>query len=93
MDELKEKYSEVGNVIRLKNRSQQPVRAVKLELRSISARNEILEEREISIMHMKLKVVEYTTLANVLICSNCLGLGHFRKNCPQKMKQRVEHAA
>lgn len=34
-------------------------------------------------MHMKYKVVEYFAQAKVLICSNCFGIGHFRKNCPQ----------
>jgi hypothetical protein len=29
------------------------------------------------------KVVEYLALANVLICSRCMGIGHFQKNCPQ----------
>lgn len=34
-------------------------------------------------MHMKYRVVEYLAQAKVLICSNCYGIGHFRKNCPQ----------
>jgi hypothetical protein len=82
--ELKDKYPGVTNIIRLKNKSQQPVRAVKLECLSAKVRNEILESGEIGIMHMKYKVVEYYAQANVLICSNCYGIGHFRKNCPQK---------
>ena len=84
VQELKDKYPGVANVIRLKNKAQQPVRAVKLEFLSSSLRNEILTEGEISIMHMKLRVVEYYSQANVLICSNCYGIGHFRKSCPQK---------
>ncbi|CAF4912616.1 unnamed protein product, partial [Rotaria socialis] len=82
--ELKEKYPGIADVIRLKNKAQQPVRAVKLEFLSASVRNEILDANEISVMHLKLKVVEFFTHANVLICSNCYGIGHFRKQCPQK---------
>ncbi|CAF4123578.1 unnamed protein product [Rotaria magnacalcarata] len=82
--ELKEKYPGIADVIRLKNKAQQPVRAVKLESLSTKLRNEILEANEIMVMHLKLKVVEFFTQANVLICSNCYGIGHFKKNCNQK---------
>ncbi|CAF3873161.1 unnamed protein product [Rotaria sp. Silwood1] len=82
--ELKEKYPGIVDIIRLKNKAQQPVRAVKLEFLSTSLRKEILEANEITVMHLKLKVVEFFTQANVLICSNCYGIGHFRKNCTQK---------
>jgi hypothetical protein len=84
VQELKDKYPDIANIIRLKNRAQQPVRAVKLELLSAKIRNEILAAGEIPVMHMKLRVVEYFSQANVLICSNCYAIGHFRKNCPQK---------
>ncbi len=55
-----------------------------MELLSSKLCDEILAAGEISIFHMKLKVVEYYSQANVLICSNCCGIGHFRKNCTQK---------
>ena len=84
VQEVQKEYPGIANVIRLKNKAQQPVRAVKLEFNSAKLRDEILGRREISIMHMKLRVVEYFAQANVLICSNCQGLGHFRKNCPLK---------
>ncbi|CAF2110420.1 unnamed protein product [Rotaria magnacalcarata] len=71
-------------VIRLKNKAQQPIRAVKLEFKSAKARNDVLETGEITVSHLKYKVVEFFAQANVLICSNCFGIGHFRKNCPQK---------
>ena len=86
VQELKDKYPGVVNIIRLKNKAQQPVRAVKLECSSSVVRNEMLEVGEVGIMHMKYKVVEYYAQANVLICSNCYGIGHFRKNCPQKQE-------
>ena len=84
IQELKEKYPDVANIIRLKNQAQQPVRAVKSEFLPSKRRDKILSADEISIAHMKLKVVEYYAQANVLICSNCYGIGHFQKNCPQK---------
>ena len=80
---IKEKYVDIVNVIRFKNKAQIPVRAVKLEFCSPNARNAVLREGEMSVMHMKYKVVEYYALANVLICSNCHSIGHFRNNCPQ----------
>ncbi|CAF1562092.1 unnamed protein product [Adineta ricciae] len=33
---------------------------------------------------MRYPVVEYMALAQVLICSRCMYIGHFQKNCPQK---------
>ncbi|CAF3897821.1 unnamed protein product [Rotaria sp. Silwood2] len=82
--ELKDTNPDIINVIRLKNKSQHPIRAVKLEFMSVKARNEILEAGEITVLHLKYKVVEFYAQANVLICSNCDGIGHFRKSCPQK---------
>lgn len=68
----------------MKNKAQQPVRAVKLEFSSNTARMEILEKGELTALHMKYKVVEYLAQVNVLICANCQGIGHFRKSCPEK---------
>ncbi|CAF3942531.1 unnamed protein product [Rotaria sp. Silwood1] len=84
VQELKDLHPDIANIVRLKNKAQQPIRAVKLDVLSASARNEILETGEISIMHIKYKVVGFFAQANVLICSNCYGIGHFRKNCSQK---------
>lgn len=74
VQELKEKYPDIANVIRLKNKAQEPLKAP----------NESLDAGVVSILHMKLKVVEYDTQTNVLIYSHCYGVGHFRKSCPQK---------
>ncbi|CAF1270038.1 unnamed protein product [Adineta ricciae] len=84
VQELKDKHSDIINVIRLRNKAQQPVRAVKLEFSSLRARNDLLATGEVLNLHMKYKVVECFTQENVLICSNCYGIGHFRKNCSQK---------
>ncbi|CAF2958646.1 unnamed protein product [Rotaria sp. Silwood2] len=84
VQDLKDNHPSISNVVRLKNKAQQPIRAVKLEFNSVTTRRELLEAGEISVMHIKYKVAEFYTQANVLICSNCFGIGHFRKNCPQK---------
>jgi len=84
VQELKEKYPGISNIIRLKNRAQQPLRRVKLEFLSSKLRNEILEDGGISVMYMKFDVVEYYPQPKVLICTNCYGIGHFRSNCRQK---------
>ena len=81
--ELKEKIPSVVYVIRFKNKEQQPLRSVKLEFASADARDALLDAGEIGVMHMKYKVVEYLAQAKVLIRSNCFGIGHIRKNCPQ----------
>ena len=83
MEEIKKKYVDIVNVIRFKNKAQVPVRSVKLEFCSPNTRNAVFREGEVSVMHMKYKVVEYYAVANVLICSNCHDIGHFRSRCPQ----------
>ena len=82
----KEQYPTVSEVIRLKNRAQQAVRAVKIVFSCVKARNEALQRKEMSIDHMKYRVVEYFTPAQVLICGNCCEIGHFQKNCPHRDK-------
>ena len=59
MKKVKEKYSEVINVIRFKNEAQVPVLAVKLEFSSPKARDTVFQDGAVSGMHMKYKVVEY----------------------------------
>ena len=82
--ELVDMYPGIVNVIRLRNKAQQPIRAAKLEFGSAKARKDILETGEITISHLKYRVVEFYAQANLLICSNCYGIVHFRKSCPQK---------
>jgi len=81
---LQAKYPDIVKVIRLKNRNLQDLKSVKVEIKSVKIRNEILEHKFISISNMRYKVVEYLALANVLICSRCRDIGHFQKNCPQQ---------
>ena len=84
IQDMKEQYHEVVEVIRLKNRSQHLVRTVKVEFSCAKARNDVLRQKEMSIDHMKYRVVEYFSPAQVLICGNCCEIGHFQKNCPHR---------
>jgi len=77
-------YPEVVNVIRLKNRNQQVIKAVKLELISDKVRKQILDSKRLRVGGISYEVVEYMAQAHVLVCSQCMGIGHFRKNCPQQ---------
>ena len=40
-------------------------------------------KKRIIINYISYELVEYLASANVLICSKCLALGHFSKNCLQ----------
>jgi hypothetical protein len=80
-------HPEVVNVIRLKNRNQQMIKAVKLEVNSDKVRKHILASKKLLVGGISYQVVEYMAQAHVLICSQCMGIGHFRKNCPQQQEQ------
>jgi hypothetical protein len=83
---MKVQYQDVSEVIRLKNRSQNLVRAVKVAFTRPESRNAVLQQKEMSIDHMKYRVTEYLSPAQVLICGNCCEIGHFQKNCPHRDK-------
>jgi hypothetical protein len=87
--DLKEQYPEVMEVMRLKNRSQQPIRTMKVELSCAKARANLLQQKELSIGYMKYRLIEYLTPAQVLICGNCCQIGHLQKNCPRNGKTKV----
>ncbi len=84
--DLKSNYPDIVQVVRLKNRTLQDLKLVKIEIKSVKLRNEILEQEFINIANTRHKVVEYLALANVLICSRCMVIGHFQKNSPQQNK-------
>ena len=84
VNEIKATYSNVRNVIRLKNKNQMHIKLVKLEFTEPCQRDEILNRRKIFINSLSYDIDEYMAPARVLICSKCMGLGHFRKQCKQK---------
>ena len=82
-DDIKSRYPHIKNVIRMKNKFQNPIKLIKLELTSADTRNELLNKKKININHISYDVIEYLAPANVLICSKCMALGHFKKQCVQ----------
>ncbi|CAF1665278.1 unnamed protein product, partial [Adineta ricciae] len=82
--DVKERYPEVVNVIRLKNRNQRPVPTVKIETSCATTRESILQLKQMNIGYINYKVTDYLAPAQVLLCGNCYEIGHFQKNCPLK---------
>ena len=81
--DIKTSYPQVKNVIRLKNKFNNDIKLVKLEFTSSSVRDELLIKRKITVDYIVYDIDEYLAPANILICSKCMGLGHFMKQCKQ----------
>ncbi|CAF0934419.1 unnamed protein product [Rotaria sordida] len=81
--EIKTRYPQVKNVIRLKNKLHNDIKLVKLELSSSTLREELLFKRKITVGYIVYDIDEYLAPANILICSKCMGLGHFMKQYTQ----------
>ncbi|CAF4374949.1 unnamed protein product, partial [Rotaria magnacalcarata] len=56
---------------------------VKVELTSSSVRDELLNKKRIIVNYITYDIIEYLAPANVLICSTCMALGYFKKQCTQ----------
>ncbi|CAF1636464.1 unnamed protein product, partial [Didymodactylos carnosus] len=82
-DDLKTTYPEIHSVIRLKNKHQNSIKLIKIEILSATKREEILTVGKIIVNSMTFDVEEYLAPANVLICSKCMAIGHFKKQCTQ----------
>ncbi|CAF4536872.1 unnamed protein product [Rotaria magnacalcarata] len=82
-EEIKTRYPQIKNVIRLKNKFNNDIKLVKLELTSSSVREELLIKRKITVDYIVYDIEEYLAPENILICSKCMGLGHFMKQCTQ----------
>ena len=81
--DIKANHPAVRNVIRMRNKFQNEIKLVKLEFTSSSKRNDILEQRRIVVNYVSYEVTEYLAPASVLICSKCMALGHFKRQCTQ----------
>ncbi|CAF3328739.1 unnamed protein product [Rotaria sp. Silwood2] len=81
--EIQTRYPQAKNVIRLKNKFNNDIKLVKLELASSTVREELLIKRKITVGYIVYDIDEYLAPANILICSKCMGLGHFMKQCTQ----------
>ncbi|CAM4775765.1 unnamed protein product [Rotaria magnacalcarata] len=82
-NEIKASYPNVRNVIRMKHKNQLNIKLVKLEFSEPGQRDEILNRGKIFVHFLTYDVEGYLAPARVLICSKCMGLGHFRKQCKQ----------
>jgi hypothetical protein len=83
-NEIKESYPNVRNIIRMKTKNQTNSKLVKLEFSDHTQRDEILNRGKIFVNSLTYDVDEYLAPARVLICSKCMGIGHFRKQCKQE---------
>lgn len=84
--ELHRLYPEVKRVIRMKNKFGNDINLVKLEFTSAVSRNKLLDGKKLLLNHIAYEVTEYLAPLNVLICSKCCGIGHFRKQCPDQLE-------
>lgn len=81
--EVKEKFPSIKNIIRMKNKFHNDITMVKLEFLSSSVRDEVLGAKRITVNYISYEVCEYLAPVHVLICSKCLAIGHFKKQCQQ----------
>ncbi|CAF1434935.1 unnamed protein product [Rotaria sordida] len=56
---------------------------IKIEILSPMIREQILNSGNILVNSITYDVEEYLSPANVLICSKCMAIGHFKKQCTQ----------
>ena len=83
---LKSAYPNILNIIRLKNKFQNNIKLVKIECTSPTTREELLNRKRITINYLTYDTAEYLAPAQVLICSKCLAIGHFKKQCTQTLE-------
>ncbi|CAF4981331.1 unnamed protein product, partial [Rotaria sp. Silwood1] len=83
-NDVKSMIPEVINVIRMKNKFGNIIHMVKLELSSVSARQDLLDAKKLMINYISYEITEFLSPAQVLICSKCSGIGHFRKQCSEQ---------
>ena len=76
-------YADIHNAIRLKNKYQNDIKLVKVELLSPSTRDELLKNGKLVVNGITYDLEEYLAPASVLICSKCMAIGHFRKQCKE----------
>ena len=82
-EELVYQFPQIHQVIRLKNKYQTDIKLVKLEILSHTVRDGLLADGKIRVSGMTYDVNDYLAPATVLICSKCMGIGHFRRQCQQ----------
>jgi hypothetical protein len=66
-DDIKDKYPQVKNIIRMKNKFQNDIKMIKLEFTSSAVRDELLNEKRIIVNYITYDITEY--LAPATYCS------------------------
>ncbi|CAF3245463.1 unnamed protein product [Rotaria sp. Silwood2] len=82
-NQSKAKCVNIVKAIRLQTRNQYDTKLVKVEFSLSKTRDDILSNGSITMNYRKYDVEEFLPVATILICSNCMRLGHFRKQCKQ----------
>ncbi|CAF2136210.1 unnamed protein product [Rotaria magnacalcarata] len=85
-NEVKSLVPEVKNVIRMKNKFGNDIHMVKLELTSPTARQKLLDTKKLTVNYISYEITEFLAPVNVLVCSKCSGIGHFRKQCTEQLE-------
>jgi hypothetical protein len=67
----------------MKNKFQNDIEMIKLKFTSSAVRDELLNEKRIIVNYITYAITEYLAPTTVLICSKCLAIGHFKKQCSQ----------
>ena len=81
--DLNKNFPSIKNIIHMKNKFQNDIKMIKLEFTSPVVRDKLLLEKRIVVNYLTYDIMECLAPVNVLICSKCMGIGHFKKQCSQ----------
>jgi hypothetical protein len=84
--EIEDYYPSVKNVIPLKNKFGNYCNLIQLELSKLNSRTQLLSAKKLKNNHTVYDVTELLARINVVICSNCCGIAHFREKCPDDLE-------
>ncbi|CAF4315333.1 unnamed protein product [Rotaria sordida] len=81
LDDIVNDYANMINAFRLSTKNQLLTTIVRLNLTCVKTIDELLSKKFIYIDNARLPVTEYLASTEVLICSKCFQIGHFRSTC------------
>ncbi|CAF3401236.1 unnamed protein product [Rotaria socialis] len=83
-------YPHIKNIIRMKNKFQNDIKMVKVELTSSSVRDELLDQKRIIVNYITYDIIEYLAPANVLYVPSAWHWVILNSNA-LKLKKHVVH--